>query len=562
MHKYLILVFVFQSLVGISQKEILVPFRVGDSFGLSNLDGKLKLKPQFDYIQPIGNGYFKYSNYKKVPDTTRYYNGRVEIKEKTITSSGLLLNTKAIIENSDHQHFSYSPEGIIIGSQESYVSKNSNFYTLKGKKLLSENVKKFRLMGRENRRDEPSKYISIFAEHFDNSVSIYLFDKEKQKLVEPLLDHVKNFELDRNSSSDDYFVCTYTDKEDSYLQMMIFYDDELKRFNKEAFQKNTRTNNQERISDDLYESGSDNYIVAEPNFPHEVGEPPQETRSEPIQREKPKPIVYFYKLDKGFVKYGNDTLILKQGEKVSFADVYSKTQKQPLIVEKDGKLGLIYSDSSRSELTFDSLRYIKNQYGIFTYNSTYIFLVGQKNQNTSQWSFGILDEFGKEIIPMMYESLQPNLPEIFIDNDDEPGQGNFDFRQPYTYSKDNKKPLTLQRQGILTAQLNGKYGLINLKNTLVMPFEYDFIWENGLDFLNTMRIEDEFYVYQKDNHYGVFKLNSKQEKSEDTGAIFPNIPVFNYRNYGNVNGFDLYNVAIPSNLYYYLVGSNGKVYRK
>jgi hypothetical protein len=562
MHKYLFLVFLIHSHIGFSQKEILVPFRVGDSFGLSNINGKLKLKPQFDYIQPIGNGYFKYSNYQKVPDTTNYYNGRVEIKEKTITTTGVLWGTKVIIKNSDHRHFSYSPEGIIVGSQESYVSKNSNFYTLKGEKLLSENVKKFRLMGRENRQDEPSKYISIFAEHFDNSVSIYQFDKEKQKLVEPLLDHVKNFELDRNSSSDDYFVCTYTDNEDTYQQMMIFYDDELKRFSKEAFPKNTRTNNQERIIEDLYDSGSDRYIVAEPDFKDEARVPRPEASSAPIPREKPKPIVYFQKLENGFAKFGNDTLALNPGESISFADVYSKTQKQPLIVEKDGKLGLIYSDSSRSELTYDSLRYIKNQFGFFTHNSTFIFLVGKKNQNTSQWSFGMLDEFGKEIIPMMYESLQPNLPEIFIDNDDEPGQGNFDFRQPYTYSKDNKKPLTLQRQGILTAQLNGKHGLIDLKNTLVMPFEYDFIWENGLDFLNTMRIEDEFNVYEKDNHYGVFKLNSKLEKSEDTGAIFPNIPVFKYPNYGEVIGFDLYNVAIPSNLYYYLVGSNGKVYRK
>lgn len=562
MRKYLVLLLIAQSLIGISQKDVLVPFRVGDSFGLSDLKGNLKLKAQFDYIQPIGNGYFKYSNYQKVPDTTRYYNGRIEIKEKTITTTGVLFGTKVIIKNTDHQHFSYSENGIIIGSQESYVSKNSNFYSLKGEKLLSQNVMKFRMMGNDRRSDATTNYITIFAEHYDKSVSILVFDREKQKLIEPLLDHVQNFDLDRESSTENFFYCTYIDKENTYQQTMIFYDDELKRFTKGTLPNTTRYNQKERAIDDLYDSGSGGYVVAEPDFSNEVRKPNQESISAPVQREKPKPIVYFHKLDNGFARFGNDTLKLNPGESISFADVYSKTQKQPLIVEKEGKLGLIFSDTSRTELSYDSLRYIKNQYGFFTYNSTYIFLVGQKNQNTSQWIFGMLDEFGKELIPMMYEDLQPNLPEIVIDNDDEPGQANFDFRQPYTYSKDNKKPLTLQRQGILTAKRNGKYGLIDLKNTIVMPFEYDFIWENGLDFLNTMRINDEFNVYQKGNRYGVFQINSNHIKTDDTGAIFPDIPVFKYPNYSNIKGFDVYNVATANNLYYYLVGSNGKVYRK
>ena len=97
MHKYLLLVFLIKSLIGFTQNDVLIPYRDGDLFGLADLNGKKKLKAEYDFIQPIGNEYFKYSNSFKVPDTIRYYNGRTEIKEKTITSTGLLQGTKVII---------------------------------------------------------------------------------------------------------------------------------------------------------------------------------------------------------------------------------------------------------------------------------------------------------------------------------------------------------------------------------------------------------------------------------------------------------------------------------
>ncbi|MEX1189969.1 MAG: WG repeat-containing protein [Bacteroidia bacterium] len=563
MYRYLILAIFLKSLMGLAQKDALIPFRDGNLFGLANIDGKLKLNAEYDLIQPIGNGYFKYSNTFKVDDTIRYYDGRIELKEKIITTSGLLQGTKVIIENSNHNHFTYSDQGIIIGSQESYVSKNSNFYTLKGEKLLTENVMKFRFLGYENFDAEANNYITIFAEHFDKSVSVLLFDKVNQEMMPPLLDHVTDFELDRENSSENYFVCLYTDKEYSYHRDAILFDNELKQFIiKPASKMNESFRDNNIVEEGMYEGASGDYVVEAPEIMNEPRVVTNDNQEFLTQREKPKPIVYFYKLNKGFTAYGKDTIKLNEGEAVSFADAYSKSQKQPLIVSKEGKYGLIFSDSLRSELKYDSLRYIKNQFGIFSSNHTFIYLAGNKNEKTGKYLFGIFDEKGKEIIPMMYENLQPNLLNIYIEKDEKTGQESFDFRQPYSYSKTSSESLKLQNEGILSAQLNGKFGVIDLENKTVMPFEYDFIWENGLNFLNTMQIEDKFSVYQKGNLYGVFKINSKHEKIEDTGLIFPNIPVFKYPKYNNISGFDLYNVAIAENLYYYLVGSNGKVYRK
>ncbi len=563
MHKYLLLVFLIKSLIGFTQNDVLIPYRDGDLFGLADLNGKQKLKADYDFIQPIGNGYFKYSNSFKVPDTIRYYDGRTEIKEKKITSTGLLQGTKVIIENSNHNHFTYSDQGIIIGSQESYVSKNSNFYTLKGKKLLPENVMKFRFLGRERSSPEADNYITIFAEHFDKSVSVLLFDKVNQKMMIPLLDHVTDFEIDRENSTEDYFVCSYTDKEYSFHREAILFDEELKRFIiKPASIINKSYRDDYEVEEGMNYGSSGDYVIEAPEIMGEIKEVPNHKEIFSSQREKPKPIIYFYKLENGFAAYGSDTLKLNEGETVNFADRYSKSQKHPLIVSKEGKLGLIFSEILRTDLKYDSLRYIKNQFGIFSANHTYIYLAGSKGEKTGNYLFGILDENGNEIIPMIYEDLQPNLLEIYVERDEKAEEEKFDFRQPYTYTKNNIEPLKLQNEGILTAQLNGKFGVIDLNNKTIMPFEYDFIWENGLNFLNTMRIEDKFSVYKKGNLYGVFKINAKHEKIEDTGLIFPNIPVFKYPNYSGLNGFDLYNVAIPENLYYYLVGSNGKVYRK
>lgn len=563
MREYLIYVFILKSLLGFTQKTVLVPYRDGDLFGLSNFDGKLKLKAEYDFIQPIGNGYFKYTNHLKVPDTIRYYDGRTEIKEKIVTSSGLLHGTKVIIENSKHNHFSYSDQGIIIGSQESYISKNSNFYTLKGEKLLSENVMKFRFLGREKSSPEADYCITIFAEHFDKSVSVLLFDKVKQEMMIPLLDHVTDFEIDRENSTEDYFVCSYTDKDYSFHREAILFDEEEKRFIiKAASIINKSYRDEYELEEGMNQGSSGDLVIEAPeimNEPRAVLNNEQEFSS---QKEKPRPIVYFYKLNKGLAAYGNDTLKLNEGELVSFADSYSKSQKHPLIVSKEGKLGLIFSDTLRTELRYDSLRYIKNQFGIFSVNHNYIYLAGNKSEKTGEYLFGIIDENGNEIIPMIYENLQPNLLEIYLESDEKAEEEKFDFRQPYTYTKNNNEPLKLQNEGILTAQLNGKFGVIDLHNKTIMPFEYDFIWENGLNFLNTMRIEDKFSVYKKGNLYGVFKINSNHEKIEDTGLIFNEIPVFKYPNYSNIDGFDLYNVAIPENLYYYLVGSNGKVYMR
>ncbi|MDP4828124.1 MAG: WG repeat-containing protein [Flavobacteriales bacterium] len=572
MRKFFFLVLVLQSLLGSSQKDLLVPFRVGDLFGLSDLDGKIKLKAQFDLIQPIGSGYFTYTIKQKAADTI-YNRQSFEIREKTISTQGLLLGTKVIIKNSNHNHFTFVPEGLIIGSQESYVSKNSNFYTLKGEKLLTENVSKFRFLGNPSSVSSHSRFITIFAEHFDKTMSLLVFDAEKQLMEEPILNHVTDFSLDRDLSSEEYIVYTYTDKEYTHHREALFYDQEKGRFVVKQAPENEDAGSGIYSGSSSYGgtgSGSNRIDEVKPDLEHVTSEeiweePPsisEMTIEAPPKREPIKPVFYFYKLGKNSAKYGEDTLKLNAGETLRFTDVYTKSQKHPLIVSKAGKYGLIFSSSARSGMVYDSLRYIKNQYGPFTVNHSYFYLAGKKDATTGKWLFGIIDSQEKEIIPIQYESLQPNLAEIFIDRDEIKETENFDFRQPYTYSKSGEGLLTLQSKGILTAQLNGKFGLIDFKNQIILPFEYDFIWENGLNFLNTMKIEDEFNVYRKGNMYGVFSLNYKLEKTEDTGAIFPDIPVFRYPNYANKIGFDLYNVAKADKLYFYLVGSNGRVYRK
>lgn len=549
-----------------AQDKVLVPYRSGDLFGLSDLDGKVKLKPNYDYVEPIGEGYFKFSNYETIIDTVRYYDGRIELNEKRITRAGVLRGTKLVIDETEHRHFSVVPGAMLIGSWESYISKNSNFYTLEGRKLLNENVEKFRLMGPgfEAHRGGGSAFLSIVAEHYDKTVSILVFDVKNQVMIEPVLDHVKDFNLDRNSSSDNTLVCTYTDADYNYYHSRIYYDPQLGYYVRAPYSE--RRNDYEYQAEDMYYGGDVEMVEMEveevPVMVTEEMPKPKAPESFHAAPAPPVAPVHFIKLSNAEIKCGLDTIHILADEKIDLADRYSDHQRHPLIISKGEKRGLIFSSTERGELLYDSLRYIKNQYGIFTSSHNFLYLAGIKDQESGQWAFGLLDGKGDELIPLMYEYLTPNLPVIYIAEDEQRNNDHFGFRQPYTYSDDIKQLLTLYQEGIFLAKKNGKFGVIDSGNKIILPFEYEMLWENDLSFLKTMKVEDDFYVYQKADSYGAFKLNSKKEISMETGPVFPDVPVYVYRNYGNIQGFDLYNLATAKDLYLYLGGNNGKIYRR
>ena len=555
-----------------AQQNILVPYRVADKFGLSDLKGNIKVEPQYDMMEPIGVGYYKCSNNQIGFDTSYRSGGRMTVEEKMIRITGVYAGTKLIINNSRHRHFTFAEQGLLIGSEESYISRNSNFYNLKGERLLSKNVEKFKFIGgstMEIMQQKQSPIISILAEHYDGSVSLLLFDSKSQKMLKPQLDRVTNFDMDRDAGNESFFVCSYMDSNYTYEKSKVYFDIEKQHYVVAPYTDESYNSNSfdgESTGEYLGEStyGGDYGVV------EEYLEPMNDIQSEGVEvppmpqipAAKPKPIYPFIKINDTTIAYGNDTIRAGEGQKFSFYDRYSKSQMQSIIVSKDKKYSLLFPDSLSTSLLYDSLRYIKNQYGIFTFSHSLLYLAGLKNENSGEWKFGIIDQSGKEVIPIRYEYLSPNLPESSHERDEKTQKGHFKFRQPDDYSGDKDFLLTLKSTGLFVASKNGKQGVINLKNEEFMPFEYDMIWENGLSFLTTYKVDDDFCVYQKGERYGVFKIDHNQIKILDTGLIFPKIPVYVYRDYMGIKGMDIYNLADNDILYFCLQSSNGVLYYK
>lgn len=562
----------FASLNVVAQNDVLVPYRVGDKFGLSDVKGKIKVKPVYDNMEPIGGGFYKYSKYEMRLDTTHYKSGWVDVKEKMTRITGVYSGSRRIIGDTKHNHFTYAEQGLLIGSEESYISKNSNFYNFDGERMLSENVEKFKFIGGSDIEIETGSYssiISIIAEHYDGTVSLLLFDGKTRKMLKPALDRVSNFEIDRDEATAHYFVCSYSDSEGNYYRSKVYFDPEKQHYvvGPYTYEYNysdsyNREGTGEYVGEGTY---SGDYEVVEAPMEREPVEDDgvqEQSVIPPLQISKPKPVYPFLKINKTSVKCGNDTINAGAGETFLFYDRYSNSQIQPLIVAGNKRYALLFSDSLNYSVQYDSLRYIKNQYGIFTFSHSIVYLAGNRDEDSGKWKFGVLDQNGREIIPMVYEYLSPNLPESYYEREEKTKAQTIKFRQPYDYGDEKDRLLTLTTDGLLVASKNGKQGVINLRNELLMPFEFDNLWKNGLSFLTTYKVDEDFYVYQKGNSYGVFRFDHKQTKSLDTGLIFSRIPVFVYRDYMGVKGLDIYNLADIDTLYFCLQSGDGTLYYK
>lgn len=552
--------FLFLISIGLhAQNQILVPCRSGDLWGLSDLNGKIKVKPIYNYMEPIGSDFYQYAYEKTTKDTIRYVSGYVEIKDKLLRKTGVLKGTSEIIAPTEHQHFTYASQGLLIGTEESYITENSNFYTIQGVKLLKENVKRFRFIGNDK---DASPFLSILLEHYNNTFSLVVFDTQLQKWDKPLFENVTDFKFDYKSSNEDIWVCTYVDANYNYYNMAIIYDKtkkkhEIKPYTKEYHSYNSRYN---EVDVPIMENNGKGTleIESEPvSIEEVVEEVPRNTNPTPVTKvDIPK---FFQKVNDSTAIYGKNTFQVAHGEKIFFPDYYTKTMQQPLIYQKGNQFGLQISDSLRSIETYDSLRYVKNQYGIFTSSHNYFYLIGKKQQDNS-WLMGLIDQSGKVIIPMQYSHLSPNLPEIYFKDNTKTNKEEFGFRQPYNYYDDKKQLLTLQRDGNWEAEQNGKLGVINTQNKVLLPFEFDKIWHNGLSFLKTMRISNDFNVYQKGDKYGVFYFDQNGSISQDTGPVFNKIPVYVYKDYLGQKGLDIYNLADEYDLYFCLAKSNGELF--
>lgn len=94
--------------------------------GISNLKGKMVVKAEYDYVEPMGDNLFKFSNYKVTVDTIRYGRDQWKLQRTTTTTSGVISGTKVIIPESEVANYVLTSGGFIVGAKSRY-SKDGAF---------------------------------------------------------------------------------------------------------------------------------------------------------------------------------------------------------------------------------------------------------------------------------------------------------------------------------------------------------------------------------------------------------------------------------------------------
>jgi len=536
-----------------AQTAVLVPYRVGNVYGLSNEKGKMVISPKYAHIEPIGVGVFKFVSANASKNST---GSKQQLNGKT----GVIMGTKELISNSSHNHFTYIEQGIIVGSENSYSSQNSNFYNLSGEKLLAENVPNFKLIVSPNAKPRDCK-IAILAKHHDYGVSIYIFDAKKQKLLAPLLDHVTNFKIEEQSGSDHSFICSYVDKNNAYAKDVIYYDAASGEHLRMPYTVDHQSENAQ-YKEEVY-------LTADPDGVEVDGDDGGMDMSIPMHEAEPgysdnngKLPGYFERINDQTIHFDGKELRIAANEKVYFANPYQYGyQTIPMIFYNGNQYGLLLTDNTRAEELYDTLIYLHNQYQDYDNPAVFNFLAGKKDVY-GKWRYGILQENGKPLIPLQYDQIEISFKELEYEQDDDNKLGKFLLKDQSLYSVDANLCLKNYLNGMFIVKKNGKYGLLNAKNEIVLPIEQDQIWKNNINFITTYPIGDNLYCYQKDNKYAAFIINSGKGLYKNTGAIFPKIPLFIYENYMNQSGLDIYSLADESSLRFCLASNKGIIYYK
>ena len=536
---------VFLRFFSYAQDDILVPYRGAKGlFGLANLNGKLLMPASYSRIEPIGKGYFKF----------------VSGAAGRETFTGVLQGTKVIIANSKHEQFFLAEEGLIVASENTYISKNSNFYNLKGEKLFEENLQKSKLLrfGSNKLMGEKSPFIALLVEDYNNRVSLVVYDCKQQKLQEPILKNVYHFDLDRNNSAGLVMACTYLDEKGASFHDIIYYDPKLKKLVKENFLSHVPKDD---VTDDPGGAVIGSLDVVDDGDREVVEERIEMNKPNYIRSAKPinKRAYFTRKKDGNAIDYNNKALAIAPNEQLFFALPYDGTQQiDPLVYHKNNKWGLVFSDTFRTEPIYDSIIYLKGMGQ--NYKEVYYYLVGVIDEISGLMKYGILNDMGVGIIPIVYHKLLPDLLQIDIDEQND--SSFFVWKSPRIYANGRVLVFQLQPNALLLAEQNGKQGIINLQGEVVMPFLYDKIWKNTLEFLRSYEVITDFMVYQMGNNYGVFYFNRNGEVRKKTDAVFDKIPVYVYKNYMGVYDLDIYSLATANVHNYYFANAKGFKYCK
>ncbi len=535
---------IFFSLNAFSQNQVLVPFRVGDKFGLSDLKGQLIYPAEYDNItikkgDPVGVFYAEKAN-----KTTFFYKNIILIKDTKYNVFQVLENkcvlAKTGLEYLDISDFKNETEYKAAKKRTRYLS----IFNLKGENCYPENFKELHILdtaGQSDINKSLSRYIAFISLNFDEKTSVFIYDCDLQKITEWLIKDYFSFKF-TGSNKDFTSQKTEIDKEEKYT--LIFEGNKFKI--KQLDTKSSVGSHQFGSASNSDKSSKKLDRVINPfDDSFEGGTAEIANNSDKPQQRKIKSL---FKIKEGRIfqymcEYKNDTIIKEIKLPFSIDDLKIENncdfenqdtnnlinyEFHNLIVFKtNNKYGVLISDKIQIQPIYDTICMIKTA----NFNDSKIsicFLVGLKNSGSKNMRFGTIDINSKTIIPIVYEQINYNRLEAKDSNEDE------------IYNKRHKVVrfcnTTYNKEWLI--KKDGRFGFISPTDSVILKPEFDEITQNGSVYSSFFT---NFKIVKKGNLYGVMYFTHNGLKIVE--PIFPHKPEYIIENYQGLKGKTLFRLV-------------------
>jgi len=524
-------------------QKMLVPYRSGNLFGLSDENGKITVTPQFDHVEWMEDNWFRTSKKIQLKDTLEIAPGRHYIRNTTAKLSGLIHQNTIVLKDEPFDDYEIVAKKCIVTEYEGrgedltkeQFKKYGNhrrlycLFNLEGKNLHPDNfrrIQKVDTAGISSKDKKTARYILFIVTQLDEKHSMFVFDADQQKISDWLVKDAFKIEGDRKRIFEKQISFNITDKNAISITRVLDYTSG--KFVLTAAPSTPAPKKKELIEQvEVVELGTGGFSDP-PAIPMEEGK---------IQRSTKPSFNPYYIFARDTLYYltsyqDKHPVKLQPGGKIFLTEPRGMTQYQPVIVKSGGQFYIVKEDKL-STASYDSLIYFGTN-----------FLAWQKING--QTKAGVINADGAAVIPMEYDSIYADI-KYFNLKDKTPARNTSTYEIELTeadskYNYNKPYPYKRAASGFLTVFKNGKCGVITIKGETVVPVQYELIARNNLQ--HSRPRVDEFLLLKQNNKYGIATLQwSKEKKRSDlfftVAPTFDFIPAFYYPDYYGVKNFKL-----------------------
>ncbi|MDD3772713.1 MAG: hypothetical protein PHC38_08670 [Weeksellaceae bacterium] len=539
----------------VSAQSILIPYKSGEKYGMLNEQNEVVIQPEFSDLEWLTDKYFVASQTVIRSEKIKKSANEFLDKDQKIQLKSLYYQDKNLIAPEIYSAYKVVPEVLIMaffqGKPEEMSRTQAQYDQIKDKPLyftlfdfegnrvgeeFYQRLELIALSGKSDRNEKLEKHALFFVQKFDNQFDMFVYDADAKMISNYFFQNATQFKvLDKDFTSGSYFI-SYVDKENKQQQKEI-------KINSNSFElidfEGERT--PFRMNRDILEENQKENPIKKVELNPQSEESSQHFRS---YYEQKKDSLVFVKSREEIKE-----IQLDENTKVFFKRSDFQNQTENLIYKKNNKYGWI-QNGEFSETQFDSLAYFGNSY----------FLACQKN-NKSQWKCGVLGMKAESILPLEYDELIGQPKQFEFQKEGEQIKLKVQFKPTV---KEEFSPYYLPLGSSVFAYKNGKVGILKLNGTQVLPIEYDEIANNKVQVKGEK--ETQFMVLKKENLYGVimnvFDVETKQTVQQMIEPVFPDYPVYYFKDYYGISGFNLFALYDENGKFIAFANEFSHVYKK